>query len=146
MQRACACSAVIEKIRGWVRKDGGMRILGGNFGVTGSAFISRDQKLVVKGALKGIYSSEEIKSVVASVTKEKKFGIFGFLVGVIILSVILGLFFNAVGIVIAIVIAIAGSFYSENKNIVEVQFKDEKSVTLECTPRGVKKLIKFAPN
>lgn len=146
MQRACACSAVIEKIRGWVRKDGGMRILGGNFGVTGSAFISRDQKLVVKGALKGIYSSEEIKSVVASVTKEKKFGIFGFLVGVIILSVILGLFFNAVGVVIAIVIAIAGSFYSKNKNIVEVQFKDEKSVTLECTPRGVKKLIKFAPN
>src|SRR5690606_1928546 len=146
MQRACARSAVIEKMRGWVRKDGGMRILGGNFGVTGSAFISRDQKLVGKGALKGIYSSEEIKSVVASVTKEKKFGIFGFLVGVIILSVILGLFFNAVGVVIAIVIAIAGSFYSENKNIVEVQFKDEKSVTLECTPRGVKKLIKFAPN
>jgi len=56
-----------------------MKILGGNFGVKGSAFISRDQKLVVEGALKGIYSPEEIKSVVASVTKEKKFGIFGFL-------------------------------------------------------------------
>lgn len=123
-----------------------MKILGGSFGVTGSAFISRDQKLVVEGASKGIYSPEEIKSVVASVTKEKKFGIFGFLVGAILLSVILGIFFNVVGVVIAIVIAIAGSFYSESKNIVDVQFKDKKSVTLECTPRGVKKLIQFAPN
>ncbi len=123
-----------------------MKILGGNFGVKGSAFISRDQKLVVEGALKGIYSPEEIKSVVASVTKEKKFGIFGFLVGAIFLSIILGIFFNVVGVVIAIVIAIVGSFYSESKNIVDVQFKDGKSVTLECTPRGVKKLVQFTPN
>lgn len=123
-----------------------MKILGGNFGVKGSAFISRDKKLVVEGATMGIYKPEQILSVSANVSKEKKFGVFGFLVGAIILSVILGMLFNVVGVVIAIVVAIAGSFYSESQNIVEVKFNDEKSVTLECTPRGVKNLVQFAPN
>ncbi|MDM8350881.1 hypothetical protein P8H27_18560 [Pseudomonas sp. sp1636] len=123
-----------------------MKILGGNFGVNGSAFISRDQKLVIEGASKGIYDPEEISSVSANVSKEKKFGILGFLVGAIILSIVLGMFLNVVGVLIAIVIAIAGSFYSESKNVVEVKFKDDKAVTLECTPRSVKKLIQFVPN
>src|SRR5690606_21322087 len=107
MQRACACSAVIEKIRGWVRKDGGMRILGGNFGLKSSAFISRDQKLVVKGALKGIYSSEEIKSVVDCISTEKRCAIDGVIVALINLCVIFSLFFYVVVVVIAILIAIA---------------------------------------
>ncbi len=122
-----------------------MKIVGGNFGVKGSAFISRDKKLVVEGASKGIYDPEQVQSVSARVSKEKKFGIFGFLAGAVILSVILGILFNVVGVVIGLVIAIAGSFYSESNNIVEVKFKDEKSVSLECTPRGVKKLVQFAP-
>lgn len=123
-----------------------MKILGGNFGVKGSAFISRDNKLVVEGATKGIYGPDQIASVTASVSKEKKFGIFGFLVGAMILSIILGILFNIIGVVIGIVVAIAGSFYSESKNIVEVKFINEKSVTLECTPRGVKKLVQFSPS
>lgn len=123
-----------------------MKILGGNFGLSGSAFISRDQKLVIEGASKCIYIPEEISSVSVNVSKEKKFGIFGFLVGAIILSIVLGMFLNVVGVLIAIVIAIAGSFYSESKNVVEVKFKDDRAVTLECTPRSVKKLIQLVPN
>ncbi|MCQ4323158.1 hypothetical protein [Stutzerimonas stutzeri] len=123
-----------------------MKILGGNFGVSGSAFISRDQKLVIEGASKCIYIPEEISSVSANVSKEKKFGIFGFLVGAIILSIVLGMFLNVAGVLLAIVIAIAGSFYSESKNVVEVKFKDDRAVTLECTPRSVKKLIQLVPN
>ncbi len=123
-----------------------MKIIGGNFGVKGSAFISRDKKLVIEGAQKGVYSPEQIASVSANVTKEKKFGVIGFILGAIILSIILGMLLNVLGVVIAIVIAVAGSFYSEKSNIVEVQFKDNKAVSLECTPRGVKKLVQFAPN
>lgn len=123
-----------------------MKIQGGHFGVNGSAYISRDKKLVVEGATKGVYEPEQVQSVSANVSKEKKFGIFGFLVGAIVLGVMLGIVFNIVGVIIGIVVAIAGSFYSESKNIVEVKFKDDKSVNLECTPRGVKKLIQFSPS
>ena len=122
-----------------------MKIIGGNFGVNGSAFLSRDNKLVVEGAQRAVYSPNDVLSVTANVTKEKKFGILGFIVGAIILSIVLGLLLNILGVIIALTIAIAGSFYSEKSNIVEVRFNDNKSLTLECTPRGVKKLIQFAP-
>ena len=51
-----------------------MKILGGSFGVNGIAFISRDRKLVVEGATKGIYGPDQVLSASASVSKEKKFG------------------------------------------------------------------------
>lgn len=122
-----------------------MKIIGGNFGVKGSAFLSRDNKIVLEGAQRGVYSREQIESVSASVTKEKKFGIIGFIVGAIILSVVLGLLLNVLGVIIGLVIAVAGSFYSEKTNRVEVKFRDNRSVTLECTPRGVRRLVQFAP-
>lgn len=121
-----------------------MKIQGGSFGVKGRSHISKDQKLVIDGAAKGVYLPDQIQSVSASIIKEKKFGFFGFFFGAIILSVILGFFLNIIGIIIAVVIAVAGSFYSESKNIVEVKFTDDKTVTLECTPRYVKKLIQLS--
>lgn len=121
-----------------------MKITGGNFGIKGSAFISRDNKLVIEGATRGTYSPEQTVSVSANTAKEKKFGVFGFIIGAIILSIILGIFLNIVGVAIAIVLAAAGSFYSTSQNIVEVKFDDQKTVSLECTPRGVKKLIQFS--
>ncbi len=122
-----------------------MKIAGGSFGVSGSAHISRDNMLVIEGAQRGVYSPEQILSVSANVAKEKKFGVFGFIVGAIFLGVVLGLVLNVIGVVIGIAVAAAGSFYSEKSNFVEVKFQDGKSVSLECTPRGVKKLVQFAP-
>ncbi len=77
-----------------------MKIVGGNFGVKGSAFLSRDNKLVVEGAQRAVYSPNEVLSVFANVTKEKKFGILGFIVGAVILSVILGILLNVIGVII----------------------------------------------
>lgn len=122
-----------------------MKIVGGNFGVSGSAFLSRDNKLVIEGAQRAVYSPKDVLSVTANVAKEKKFGCVGFILGAIILGIILGLFLNILGVIIAVILAIAGSFYTEKNNIVEVRFNDNKSVTLECTPRGVKKLVQFSP-
>jgi len=121
-----------------------MKIVGGNFGVKGSAFLSRDNKLVVEGAQRAGYPPNEVLSVSANVTKEKKFSILGFIVVAVILSIILGLLQNIFGVIIALIIAISGSFYSDKSNIVEVRFSDNKSVTLDCTSRGVKELVQFA--
>lgn len=48
-----------------------MKIIGGNFGIIGSAFLSRDNTLVVEGAQRAVYSPNEVISVSANVTKEK---------------------------------------------------------------------------
>lgn len=123
-----------------------MKITGGNFGIKGGAYISRDKKLVIEGSQKKIYSQEDVGSVLASTSKERKFGAGSFIIGIIIFTVVLGLLFNLVGVLIAIVLSILGSFYTEKKNTVEVQFNDGKSVTLDCTPRAVSKLVAFAPS
>lgn len=122
-----------------------MKIIGGNFGIKGSAYVSRDEKLVIEGTPNATYGKEQIRSVSATVSKEKRFSALSFLLGFLILALILGLLLNIIGVLIALVLAIAGSFYGEKKNLVEVQFSDEKAVTLECTPRGAKKLFALSP-
>ncbi|MCF6190671.1 MAG: hypothetical protein L3J51_09335 [Cocleimonas sp.] len=123
-----------------------MRIIGGNFGIKGSVWIrNRDKRLVIEGAQESTYSPAQILSVTANVAKEKKFGILGFIIGALLLSVVLGIFLNILGVIIALVIAATGSYYTEKSNIVEVKFNDGKAVSLDCSSRGVKKLIQFAP-
>lgn len=122
-----------------------MKIIGGSFGLKGGAYISRDKMLVIEGAHKSIYSPDQIKSVTANAEKEKKFSILSFLIGAIILGILLGMLLNVLGIIIGIIIAVFGSYYSNSENIVDIHFTDSKEVKLNCTPRGVKKLIQFAP-
>lgn len=121
-----------------------MQIISGSFGVKSSAYISRDKLLVVEGDTKGIYAPEEIVSVTANVNKEKKFGVVGFIIGGLLLSVILYSFLGVAGVLIAVILALVGSFYSDKINIVDLKFSDNKQVSLDCTPRGVRKLMQFS--
>ncbi len=120
-----------------------MKIIGGTFGVEGSAYITRDGQLVVEGAKTGRFKGSEIVALSARTQKEKKFGCFSFLLGAVILSIIFGIFLNVIGVVIGIVLAAAGSFYSNSTNLVDLSFISAETVTLECTPRQVKKLVQL---
>lgn len=108
--------------------------------MSGSAFISKDKKLMVKGASRVAYPADQVASVSARVIKERKFGVVGFIIGLLLFSVLLGLLLNVIGVIIAIILAIAGSFYSEKRNIAEVRFDDGKAVILECSGREIKRL------
>ena len=123
-----------------------MKIIGGSFGVKGSVNFDRDNQFVIKGARQAIYSRDQVESVTASQSKEKKFGVLGFIFVAIVLSIVLGLFLNIFGVVIAIIIAIFGSFYTETTNHVEVRFNDAKTVVLECSSGKVKDLVAYAPS
>lgn len=118
-----------------------MKIVGGTFGVEGDAFINSAGELVVRGAKERRFPGTEIASVDTRVDKEKKFGCFGFVIGSILLAIPLGIFLNIFGLILAIVIAGAGSFYANKTNIADVKFASGDSVSLECTPRQVKKLV-----
>jgi len=125
------------------RRRGPMKIVRGSFGNSGSAYISRDEMLVVEGATKGVFGRGDINSLIARTDKERKFGAIGFLIGALVLATILGILFGVIGAVIGIILAVAGSFYSQKSNIVEIVFSDDRRVELDCTPRGVKKLIQY---
>ncbi len=120
-----------------------MKIIGGNFGLKGSVWISRDKKLVVDGIPRKAYSPSNIKQVTASQIKDKKFGFLGFIIGALVLSVILYFLFSLLGVVIAIIVATLGSFYTQTQNVIQVDFDDGNSVTVNCTPRFVSKVQTF---
>jgi hypothetical protein len=123
-----------------------MKIIGGNFGNSGSAYISRDKKLVISGSTTFAYIPECIKKINSRIEKERKFGFVGFILGSIILSIIFGIFLNILGVLIGIIIALIGSFYTNKNNIVDITFTDDNQVTLECTNRGVKSLYNLKNN
>lgn len=119
-----------------------MKVIGGSFGLKGSAYIA-GPRLIVEAAQKASYSPEQVSGVVSRTEKERKFGILGALAGAVLLGALGTMFLGIAGAVIGIAVAIAGSFYSTKKNIVEVSFVDGKTLALECTTRAVSKLVKF---
>ena len=121
-----------------------MRIVGGSFGVSGRVNIEPSGALVIKGAKKMQYRHGEIKSAEARVVKQRKFGALGFVVGALLLGVLFGLFLGVLGVVIAVVFAAAGSFYSQKNNIVDIRFDDGKLVSIVCTRRDVDGLLALA--
>lgn len=122
-----------------------MKIVGGTFGTSGSAFIGKDNTLVVEGAKTRRFTGVEISALNTRLDKEKKFGCFSFIVGAVIFSIIFGLFLGPLGVVIAIVISAFGSFYANAKNMVDLDFTSGDKVTLEVTPRQMKKLVNLKP-
>lgn len=121
-----------------------MKIVGGSYGTTGSAYISLDNCLVLEATPKKVYRPGSAAKAAARIEKSKKFGCFGFVVGAVLISALLSLFLGIFGIVIGLIVAVAGSFYTQKDDYVEIEFKDGKTVSLQCTPRGVKQLIAWA--
>lgn len=121
-----------------------MKIVGGSFGLKGSAFISGNT-LVIEADRKADYPSSQFKSVDADEVSTKAFGLLGALVGAVVLSIVLSMVIGPLGVVAGVGLAIAGSFYTSKRNLVSVEFLDGFRVVLECTPRAVSKLFKLRP-
>ncbi|HRQ47788.1 MAG TPA: hypothetical protein PK725_12615 [Rhodocyclaceae bacterium] len=117
-----------------------MKIIGGNFGSSGTAFIRPGSGLVLVGAREAIYTGEQINSINANQIENRKFGVLGFLVGGVLLAWLIGMFLGLIGILIGIAVAIAGSFYSETSHQVQIEFADGNQVTLDCSGRSVRQL------
>lgn len=122
-----------------------MKITGGSFGLKGHAFMARDV-FAVEGSTKRDYRASEIVAVNCRVERSKGFGIIGFILGGVIFTLIGAMLLGLLGAVIGFVIALAGSFYTNTVNVVDVEFSDGKKLTAEGTPRAVDKLTRFAAN
>lgn len=121
-----------------------MKIKAGNFGTTGSAWLSADDYLVIEGAVKTRYKSDQIHNATARTQTQRGVGVLGMIIAAIILIPVFGFLFGPIGALVALVIVIAGSLYKDTTEYIDITFHDGKSLTLECTPRGIKKLIAFA--
>lgn len=118
-----------------------MKIVGGSFGTGGRARIHRQSLEIKGGAASATYSAREIESVSASPEEQRGFGAIGALFGFFLLSVILFPFLNFIGVVIALVVAVAGGFQSGKTGRAEVVFVDGSSVDLEAGRRQIDALV-----
>lgn len=99
-----------------------MKLIGGSFGIEGSANIGKEGTLFLYGARNASYTAQEVKSVIGSVSKARKFGAGGFILGLAIFGFIGFFIAGLIGLAIAIAICVAGSFYSSETNIADVTF------------------------
>lgn len=129
-----------------------MDILSGSFGVGGTAYISKKNEFVIKGATDASYSFDDISSTSAETVKEKKFSVVSFLLGVIFLGAVLGLilfsFLGILGFIIGIIAGAAisslGSSHSKSSNVCKITFNDEKFISVKCSKSQVKQLISLS--
>ena len=119
-----------------------MKIIGGSFGLNGSAYFSGDS-LVVDSVKNGQYEGREIDAIDVRVDAERKFGVIGAVVGILLFGALGMAFFGVIGAIGGVGLAIAASFYSTKKNIADVKFSDGRTLSLECTPRAINRLVKF---
>lgn len=118
-----------------------MKIIGGTFGLGGSAYFSSDGYLVVDGAKRVVYKPSEVLSVVATQDIERRFSFFSMLIGLVV-TAFLTFFFSVFGFFLGVLITVFGSRYKTVDNIVTVDFEGNQ-VVLNSTPKQVKKLVQF---
>lgn len=121
-----------------------MKIIGGHYGVKGSVFIRKDSSLAIDGAEQVYYTPNEITSVYSSTESDRKFGVIGFLLGAIIFSSLLFFLIGPLGVFIALVLSVVGSFYTVKRHQVELTFVDNKSVKVECSAGDAKRLTRLS--
>lgn len=107
-----------------------MKVIGGSFGVTGQASIGGGY-LHIHAAQSVQIDLDDIASKEMRMLADKKFGIFGFFFGAIILSAILFFILSVLGVVLAVIVAFMGSYYTKKSYIVDMVFKNGQKVTLQ---------------
>lgn len=117
-----------------------MKIIAGDFGLKGSAYISRDKKLVIESNVRGVYPGDSIDSISARKTEQRRFKPLKFLVFAVLLILIGYFFLTLIGALIGLTLSVIAAFSTEEDNVLDVSFKDNKKASFVCTPRQMNSL------
>ncbi|MEQ8409098.1 MAG: hypothetical protein RKH07_12565 [Gammaproteobacteria bacterium] len=122
-----------------------MNLIGGNFGTKGRVKISTSGVISISGAKAARYARQDISAVRAETEQERNFGVLGFIIGAVVLTII-GLFiFGIVGAAIGFIVALMGSFHTTTTHKAQIEFNDGKEVSVAGSQREINKIIKFGP-
>lgn len=120
-----------------------LKITGGSFGVSGKARIE-NKGLYISGASKVEYPADQIAAASARVETERKVGVVGMLIGILLFGG-LGLYLGGiVGLIVGILLSIFGSFYKTSRHFIDLSFKDGKTVTLQADKTSVERILNIA--
>lgn len=123
-----------------------VKITGGSFGTDGHLVVTPYKTVKIEGSRNAAYANNQIDSIDAREVREKKFGVIGFILGAIILSVVLAPFLGLLGVIVGVVAAAMGSFHSKARQTAEIRFDDGKGVTVEAEKRQIESLYRCLPD
>lgn len=122
-----------------------MRVIGGSFGTTGLAFFGRKApKLIIESNRSATYKPDQVESVRTRVSEQRQFRLVGFILGSLIFSGGLWFVLGFLGAVIGLIAATALAFQKVEHHIAEVVFTDGSTVSIQCRPRSIDKLLTFS--
>jgi len=121
-----------------------LKIVGGSFGASGTAYVDSDPAVIkINGSDKLTYPKEHIQQVLAQQAEGKKFSVISLLLGLFIVTPVLAVLFNVIGLVIGVVLSIVGSSYKRKESYLDVSLKDGKSVRLFGSTSEVNKFARI---
>lgn len=120
-----------------------MKVIGGSFGTTGSAHISRDNTLVVKSGKKHLFKPDQVTSIDTRVESDSGFNASKGLVAMLILGGIGLVVLNILGAIVGLLVGFGVGFLREKRNVAELDIEGGKRLTLECSPKAIQWLLEF---
>ena len=121
-----------------------MRIIGGTFGTTGSAYIGeKGAALLIEGAMRARCTPKQIEALDTRTEKERSFSVLSCLLGLVFLVPLGWFLFGIIGLMTALVLTFAGSRSSITHHVADIKFAGGSRVELRCTAWGINKLIRF---
>lgn len=114
-----------------------MKLISGNYGL-GKVKLTDNGFIISRTGRELPFSS--IKAIESKVRKNKEQSIGSVLIGLIIITPILFLLFNIIGLVIGIVLSLAGSQYTTKSYSSEITFNDNTKLKVECNRWQMNKL------
>lgn len=118
-----------------------MKIIGGSFGASGSLKIAGNNQIHIKSAQNATYPQDQIASISANTSKESKFGALGFIVGAIVLGSIGLALGGVIGLIIGILLSLAGSFYSKQTHGAVITFTDHKTTIITGSKANINQIL-----
>lgn len=120
-----------------------MKVIGGSFGTSGSAHISRDNTLVVKSGKKHLFKPEQVNSIDTRTESVGGLNAGRALLGILFVGGAGLVFLGLIGAVIGAIIGLCLGFIKDKRNVAELDLEGGKRITLECTPRAIQWLLEF---
>ena len=120
-----------------------MKIIGGSFGTSGTVSISQNESIHIEGAIRASKTKAEVKQVVAQSQKERGFGTLGFVLGAPMLCVAGWYIGGPMGVLVGLVLAIAGSFYGKKFSTAEVEFLSGERLSVRGSEQDINQLIRL---
>ena len=119
-----------------------MKVIGGSFGANGKAVVVQGEAVAISSTLKAEYPFGDVERFSAEEEKQRKFGALGCIVGAILLAFILTPFLGLLGLILAVVVAVVGSFYTKTENLARLDFVDGRQVLLSGDRREIEQLTR----